>query len=123
MQFRPDPPGLQHQFTGYGNGYVEVNGVRIENSVIVGGDFIDRVGLPPERDRFTMAATEKILARKPELALLGTGARLQFPDRRALAPLQEAGIGVEVMDTAAACRTFNILLAEGRRVVAALLVA
>jgi uncharacterized protein len=59
---------------------------------------------------------------RPDLVLLGTGAQLHFPPPRVLAPLVEAGIGHEVMDTAAACRTWNILLSEGRRVLAALVV-
>jgi uncharacterized protein len=59
---------------------------------------------------------------KPEIVLLGTGATFVFPDPARLAPLRDARVGVEVMDTAAACRTYNILLAEGRNVVAALIV-
>lgn len=59
---------------------------------------------------------------EPEVVLLGTGERLRFPARGATAALQERSIGVEVMDTGAACRTFNILASEGRRVVAALIV-
>lgn len=58
---------------------------------------------------------------QPEIVLLGTGPALRFPAPSLTALLLEAGIGVEVMDTAAACRTFNILLAEDRAVVAALL--
>jgi uncharacterized protein len=54
--------------------------------------------------------------------LLGTGATFIFPEPALLAPLRKAGIGVEVMDTAAACRTYNILLGEERNVVAALIV-
>jgi len=60
---------------------------------------------------------------KPELVLIGTGAKFEFPEPARLAPLRSAGIGVEVMDTAAACRTYNILLGEGRGVVAALIVS
>jgi uncharacterized protein len=59
----------------------------------------------------------------PEIVLLGTGASLRFPEPALLAPLYKAGIGVEVMDTPAACRTYNILLAEGRKVLAAVIVA
>jgi uncharacterized protein len=58
----------------------------------------------------------------PEIVLLGTGARFTFPMPALLAPLYKAGIGVEAMDTPAACRTYNILLGEGRNVVAALIV-
>ena len=59
---------------------------------------------------------------KPEVVLLGTGRRLQFPAPNLTAALVEAQIGVEVMDTAAACRTYNILMGEGRNVAAALLI-
>lgn len=62
-----------------------------------------------------------ILAMKPEIVLFGTGSRLQWPPAATIAALHELGIGVEVMDTAAACRTYNILMLEGRRVAAALL--
>jgi uncharacterized protein len=57
----------------------------------------------------------------PELLILGTGRRQRFPRAELLAPLAEAGIGWEVMDTGAACRTYNILMSEGRNVAAALL--
>ena len=55
-------------------------------------------------------------------AIIGTGSTFTFPEPQLLAPLRNAGIGVEVMDTPAACRTYNILLGEGRNVVAALIV-
>jgi len=62
-----------------------------------------------------------VLACQPEIVLLGTGRRLQFPASEVSQTCHEAGIGLEVMDTGAACRTYNILAMEGRRVVAALL--
>ena len=65
------------------------------------------------------ATLEAVLALEPELVLLGTGPRLVFPPAAALLPLRKRGIGVEVMDNAAASRTYNLLAAEGRRVVAA----
>nr|WP_297353320.1 Mth938-like domain-containing protein [uncultured Caldimonas sp.] len=58
----------------------------------------------------------------PEVVLFGSGTRLRFAKPEALRPLIERGIGVETMDTAAACRTYNILVSEGRSVVAALLI-
>lgn len=64
---------------------------------------------------------EQALALGPELVIFGSGARLSFPAPMALHRLFEARVGVETMDTAAACRTFNVLVTEGRRVVAALL--
>ena len=65
---------------------------------------------------------QDVLALKPEIVLFGSGTRLAFPPGEALAPLLTRGIGVEVMDTAAACRTYNLLLTEGRSVVAALVI-
>ena len=64
---------------------------------------------------------EALLALRPELVIFGSGARLRFPRPAWLAPLMARRIGVETMDTAAACRTYNVLLAEGRAVAAALL--
>ncbi len=66
---------------------------------------------------------EALVALEPELVLLGTGSQLRFPDPRLAVSLTRAGIGLEVMDTGAACRTFNILVAESRAVLAALLMA
>jgi len=57
----------------------------------------------------------------PEIVLLGSGERLLWPDAAVVAPLADAGIGYEIMNTAAACRTYNILMGDGRRVAAALL--
>ena len=64
----------------------------------------------------------RLLDYEPEIVLLGTGDVQRFPHPRLLAPLGEAHVGIEAMDTSAACRTFNILVAEGRRVAAALTV-
>ncbi|QJR11385.1 hypothetical protein DSM104443_02460 [Usitatibacter rugosus] len=108
-------------FTGYGAGYVAVNGRHIERGVLVRPEAIDDwnvasiAQLAPEH-------VQQVLAAKPEIVLLGSGARFAFPDPAVLAPLYAARIGVEVMDTPAACRTFNILASEGRNVVAALVV-
>lgn len=67
------------------------------------------------------AAMASLLDHAPALVLFGTGARQRFPAASVLRPLLEAGVGCEVMDTGAACRTFNLLAAEGRQVVAVLL--
>ena len=77
---------------------------------------------PAGFDALAEADFAALLAHKPEVVLLGTGATLRFPHPRLLAPLTDARVGVEVMDTPAACRTFNILSGEGRRAIAALIV-
>ena len=79
---------------------------------------------PVERaDQFDAAAAEAIAALEPEVVLLGTGQRQVFPPREGLVALLRRRIGVEVMDNAAACRTYNLLAGEGRRVVAAIILA
>lgn len=72
-------------------------------------------------ERFDAAAAAAIAELAPEVVLLGTGARQVFPPREALVVLLRRRVGVEVMDNAAACRTYNLLAGEGRRVVAAIM--
>jgi uncharacterized protein len=72
-------------------------------------------------DQFDLAAVEAVAALDPEVVLLGTGKRQVFPSREAQAALLRRRIGVEVMDNAAACRTYNLLAGEGRRVIAAIM--
>jgi uncharacterized protein len=112
-------PGL-NTFTGYGEGYVLVNGERVEASVIVLAERVEPwpvAGL----DGLTEAHFAQLAMLGAEVVLLGTGSTLRFPHPRLTQSLARAGIGLEVMDTQAACRTFNILVAEERRVAAALL--
>jgi uncharacterized protein len=113
-------PRGQNAFTGYGEGYVAVNHVRYESSVIVTPERVlpwDALGFDSLRQEHFLA----LAAMGLEIVLLGTGARQRFPDPALLRPLAEARAGVEVMDLQAACRTYNILAAESRRVAAALL--
>ena len=109
-------------FTAHGPDYVMVNGERHDRSIVVlaeevRSDWIVRGFNGLEEAHFTY-----FLVLKPDVLLLGTGARQHFPHPRLYRALTDAGIGVECMDTPAACRTYNILVAEGRRVVAAILI-
>jgi uncharacterized protein len=114
-------PGL-NTFTGYGDGYVLVNGERHASSVIVLAERVEP--WPVARyDALTEAHFAQLAALGAELVLLGTGSSLRFPDPRLTQALARARVGFEVMDTQAACRTFNILVAEERKVAAALLFA
>lgn len=109
--------------TGYGAGYLEVDRVRhLWNewgAVLLAADAAPLRWDVAGPDLLTDAHMAPILAFDPEIVLFGTGSRQRFPDPAAFAPLAQAQVGFEIMDTAAACRTFNILVAEGRRVVAA----
>jgi uncharacterized protein len=109
-----------NQITGHGPGHIMVNGIRHETSLIVLPDEV----VAAWADCFeNLAVThfDALAMRAPEIVLLGSGPRIRFPSPGLYAGLVKARIGVEVMDTAAACRTYNILAAEGRRVAAALL--
>jgi len=113
------PSGV-NTITGYGEGYVAVNGERRNSSVVVMPDRIE----PWAVQSFDQLSTEDfafLRDLKAEIVLLGTGARQRFPHPRLTAALAQAGIGLEVMDLQAACRTYNILVAEERKVAAALL--
>ena len=106
--------------TGYGEGYVLVNGERRESSVVVMPDRTESWSV----ERFDdLRADDFTFLRQlnAEIVLLGTGSRQRFPHPRLTAALAQAGIGLEVMDLQAACRTYNILVAEERKVAAALL--
>lgn len=113
------PPAL-HSIAAYGDGYVVVNDVRHEASVIV---MPDRV-LPwsaADFEALSVRDFELLAGLGHEVVLLGTGARLRFPHPALARPLAAARIGLEVMDLKAACRTYNVLLADSRKVAAALL--
>jgi uncharacterized protein len=107
-------------FTATDDHGVEIAGVRYTGSLIMAPD------LSPEPwvDHFEELSTstfEALLAHKPELVVVGTGKTFRFLHPRLWASLLEAGIGVEAMDTRAACRTYNVLIAEGRRALVVLL--
>jgi uncharacterized protein len=115
-------PGL-NLFTGYGNDYVSVNGVRYQSSLVV---MPERIVDPWDATAFdTLAAShfEFLSALGAEVVLLGTGARLRFPPPALQRIVLASGAGLEAMDAAAACRTYNILATEGRKVAAAILFA
>lgn len=107
--------------TGYGDGWVEINAIRYERTMIVMPNQLINDWHAQDFDALTEADFETLLALMPEVVLLGTGNRHRFIHPRLTRQLTEAGISVECMDTPAACRTYNILMAEGRHVLAALL--
>ena len=122
MKLHASLPRGVNTITGYGEGYVMVNGERRDSSVVV---------LPDRVEQWAVKAFDQLRAQdfaflkslQAEIVLLGTGPRQRFPHPRLTAALAQAGIGLEVMDTQAACRTYNILVAEERKVAAALLFA
>lgn len=121
MKMIPDAP-QGATITGYGPGWVAINGVQHTGHLLVSS-----LGpsVPWEVESYEALAAshfDALLALQPELVLFGSGNSIRFPQPQWLQSLYRQRIGVETMDTQAACRTFNFLAGEGRKVVAALLV-
>jgi uncharacterized protein len=121
MKLHLNQPAAQNFFTAYGEGFVQINAMRHVSSVIVTGEIVEAWDA---KNIWSLAAGSfaRLLEIRPEIIIIGTGQAFTFPPPAALLPLVEARIGYEVMDTGAACRTFNILIGEGRNVLAALIV-
>ena len=107
--------------TGLGDGWIRVGPDEHRVNCVLTPEGVVEGFAPGGFDALGEADFEALLAHRPEIVLLGTGTMQRFPHPRLSAPLAAARVGFEVMDTRAACRTYNILLGEGRRVVAALL--
>lgn len=120
MKLQPDRiDGLA--ISGYGPGWVGVNGEKITASVIIGsrGQRLD--WSCNSFEALTAEHFAQLAALGAELVIFGSGERIRFPHAAWLRPLMEKQIGLETMDTQAACRTYNILASEGRDVLLALL--
>lgn len=121
MKLHADPLTHLNTVTGYGAGFIEINALRHLGSIVVAPDVQVAPWSGSAFDSLAVEDFAALLTLNPELVLLGTGVRQRFPHPRLTRPLADARIGIEVMNTAAACRTYNILMSEGRRVVAAFL--
>jgi uncharacterized protein len=120
MKLQPDRSDAQ-SISGYGPGWVGVNGEKITASVIISSRG-ERIAWAADRfEDLDAAHFAQLAAVQAEVVIFGSGARIRFPQAAWLKPLIERRIGVETMDTAAACRTYNILAQEGRDVAVALL--
>jgi uncharacterized protein len=121
MKLHADRLDGQNAITRHGPSGVVVNGVEHRESVIVAWSGGVQPWGPQSMQGLREADFERLVAMAPDLVVFGSGTRLRFPPPGVLRALMRARIGIETMDTAAACRTYNVLLAEGRSVVAALL--
>ena len=111
-----------YRLRGFSAGRLTIGERDYTDGVILSGATLLETRLPPAAAGLSRGHGELILELEPEIVLVGTGQRQVFPDRAFLGTFLSRGVGVEVMDTGAACRTYNVLIAEGRHVVAALLV-
>ncbi len=121
MKMRAHRMEGQNAIARHGPDGVLVNGVQHTESVIVPWTGAVQAWEAPSFESLGAEHFARLAALGPELVLFGSGPRLRFAPPALLRPLIDARIGIETMDTAAACRTYNVLLAEGRSVVAGLL--
>jgi uncharacterized protein len=122
MKFNLEQPAAAHLVRAYGPGLLRIGERSFGASVIVTATTVIEHWRPRRMEDLEPADLEPLIALRPEVLLLGSGQRQSFPERRVLARLYDSRIGFEVMDTGAACRTYNVLVGEGRNVAAALIV-
>ncbi len=108
--------------TAHGPGFVMINQNRHADALIVMPDKLIAPWHIADIDAIGLADFAPVMELKPELVVFGSGATFRFPDARIMAAFSKAKIGFDVMDTPAACRTYNVLMSEGRNVAAAILV-
>lgn len=123
MKFELDMPVGLNVISSYGPGYVMVNQVRYEKSLIVTPTRVIEDWRPARVGDLAASHFEFLLGLSAEIVLLGTGARLEFPHPRLAQCLKDARVGLEVMDNGAACRTYNVLAADKRNVAVAVLLS
>lgn len=122
MQFTEDKGfASANQIRSYEAGQITVNTLTYNQSLIIAPQALVTDWAPQTLADLTQTDLDALLALDPEVIILGVGPKLQFPNPALLAHVTQQGVGIEVMDTPAACRTYNILMAEGRKVVVGLL--
>ncbi len=112
-----DDPNSNNTITSYGPGWIMIAQRKINNPCVVTRTTLTTDSLPSNITNLGMQNIEPIVSMSPEVVIIGTGEKQLFLDQKISSILTNQRIGVEYMDTAAACRSFNILLAEERSVV------
>jgi uncharacterized protein len=121
VKLQPDPKQALNTVTRYDSKYIEINDIRFEESVLVLPEGAIEPWQVSKFEDLTREDFAKILVKSPALVIFGSGQKLRFPPPHVLQDLIHAKIGFETMDTQAACRTYNILMSEGRLVLGAFL--
>ena len=121
MKFAQDSQEDGYVITAYDENCVSVNGKSFTQSLVVTSTRLNENWNIADIKLLSSSHIEEILSFRPELVIIGTGNRLVFPEIEIYSGIIKHGIGVDFMDTGAACRTYNILMSEGRDVVAGLI--
>ncbi|OIQ68064.1 hypothetical protein GALL_503470 [mine drainage metagenome] len=122
MKLQPDLAPDTQMVSAYGPGYVEINGMRLTASCVFAPQQAPRIWEVEHIAGLDAAHIDLLLDPLPEVILIGTGQRQHLLPQAMMRQLMARRIGWEVMDTAAACRTYNVLAGEGRHVLAALII-
>jgi uncharacterized protein len=122
MRLQLELPAGTNLVRAFGPGQLRIGDRTHSSSIIVTATVLIAPWRPTSAQDLSPTDFEPLLGLAPEVVLLGTGARQQFPHAELLRILYQRRIGIEVMDTSAACRTYNVLVTEGRNVAAALIV-
>ena len=120
MKLNREYGSASHRISAYDTGSVTINETTYREPLVIMPEALISPWQAPALAAMTAADFEPLLEEEREIILLGTGRRQHFPDARLVGEMARHGVGLEVMDTAAACRTYNVLMAEDRRVAAAL---
>jgi len=121
MKFAQENLDEGYVITAYESDRIFINGKAFDQSLIITGTQLNENWSLDDIQRLSTEHIEGILSYKPELIIIGTGCNLVFPAVETYSEIIQHGIGVDFMDTHAACRTYNILMSEGRDVVAGLI--
>ncbi len=121
MKFAQDSQDEGYVITAYDSDGVSINGRKFNQSLIIATTQLNEGWGLDHIDSLQTDHIEQVLKLEPELMVIGTGDRLVFPAVEIYSAIIKRGIGVDFMDTGAACRTYNILMSEGRNVVAGLI--
>lgn len=121
MKLHQNPRPTTHLVTGFGDGYLQIGDRQVTRTVVLGPGVLLEDWGDSSIERIAAEDFAQLTRLQAQIVLLGTGPTQQFPHPSLLRPLIDAGVGVEVMDTLAAARTYNILVAEGRSVAAVLI--
>jgi len=122
VQLTQEAPDPRYQLRSADGELARVNELELRRSFLLSPDRLVEDWRPRAIEELQATDMDAVLALQPALVLLGSGARLRFPAPAVMAACLTRGIGIEVMDNAAAARTFNLLAGEGRSVVAAFLI-
>jgi uncharacterized protein len=122
VKLQADSQAALNTVSAYGPDYIEINAVKHDSSLLLMPEGPIETWSCKSFEDLTASDFQQIAQKKPALVIFGSGKKIRFPRAELIAPLIEAKIGIETMDLQAACRTYNILMAEGRNVLAALLI-